>query len=468
MAAGLATVLLTGCSVHLNAGTAGEEKAERELSEIDGVAVVSANGLNSLPFAGTVSTRVVTDDGLSDAELLTLTDEVGRWASRHSGPGTSYDSPRIRADGFEFFLGRTGGETRRILDVVDPLRKGGRWLGGEISSDGPSGTSPAYVSVFADDPADLVAAWDAAKGAAAASGWNDVSAQAAAWNEPPGDVLLPEHADLRIDDRPVGGGGPTGDPSAEVAAYERVVAEHRVTTASITPGRLHLHLADLRDVSDATAIVQRVAPDTDAVLDGGVVTKEDDPGVTGRTPPSADEYAEADRLAVVADGPGVTAIALRPERVEVTADDADTVLTTAAALAAAEPEDPVTSVSVQVDGDESGLAVTGSPAHLAEAVAIAQQLQGFQPARAGVTATNASVEAAVQDVSEVADLVRPLRSLLPEGTAVLVRSAGRSLDAAASLTVVDGVLTVDPLPSGETSTPERTELGEAARDAWAG
>lgn len=55
-------VMLSGCSVHVNAGSAGATKAEQALSEIDGVRSVSGLGTNNLPFAGTVSAFVVTDD----------------------------------------------------------------------------------------------------------------------------------------------------------------------------------------------------------------------------------------------------------------------------------------------------------------------------------------------------------------------------------------------------------------------
>ncbi|MFZ6991168.1 hypothetical protein ACO0E1_04700 [Curtobacterium sp. RRHDQ66] len=267
--AGVALALvLAGCSTHVNAGSAGVDKAEQALSRIDGVQSVRGNGQNSLPFAGTVSAFVTTDDDLSDEQLRRVTDEVGRWVSRTSNASVSYGA-HIETDGFGFFVGRRASENAEILHVVDGLRDGGRWLGGNIRSAGESGTEQASIELHVRQPSDLVSGWDAARDAASGSGWKTVSVSAEAWNHPRKDALDRYNPDFSIANHDGAGKDGIGDPSPEVSAYRQVVAKHTVTGASVEPGRIHVHVADAADIADATAVIERAAPDTAAVVDGG-------------------------------------------------------------------------------------------------------------------------------------------------------------------------------------------------------
>jgi hypothetical protein len=467
-----AALLLTGCSVHVDAGTAGAARAERELSQLDGVVSVRGSGTNNLPFAGTVSVFVTAKDGLPDGRLQRLTDQVGRWVVEHSGPGTTYRG-HLEVDGFGFSLGRTASENERILTVLQPLRRGDRWLGGDLRSDGPDGTDPAQIDLAVRTPADLLAGWEAVQRAGAASGWKDVTVSANAWNTPPTDTDRLRDADLSISDGTAGEDHAVGDPAAEVAAYEQVTARHTVTGASVSPGRIHLHLADLADVADATAVIARTAPDADAVLDGGVVTK-DATGSDG-SPPEGDDYAAADRLAaVVADRPDVTAVSLKPDWVVVTAAGPGSVVPVAEALAAAASASSVTSIDVGSDEEAAGgdvgagLLVKGTPSSLAASAQVGARLQGYLPASASLFPTNRTVTATVGSVEEVPALVQGVEGLLPDGTVVTIGLRGRYADDAAHLTVHGGTLTVDPRSGGRTGSATADALGEAAHDAWNG
>lgn len=465
-----AALLLTGCSVHVDAGTAGAARAERELSQLDGVASVRGAGTNNLPFAGTASVYVTAKDGLSDGRLQRLTDEVGRWVVEHSGPGTTYRG-HLETDGFGFSLGRTASENERILAVLQPLRRGDRWLGGDLRSDGPDGTDPAEIDLAVRTPADLLAGWEAVQRAGAASGWSDVTVSANAWNTPPTDTGRLRDADFTVSDGVAGEDRAVGDPTAEVAAYQQVTAKHTVTGASVSPGRIRLHLADLADVADAAAVIARTAPDADAVLDGGVVTK-DTTGSDG-SPPKSGAYAAADRLAaVVADRPDVAAVSLKPDWVVVTAAGPGSVVPVAEALAAAASGSPVTSIDVgsndeAAGGDvRAGLLVKGAPSLLAAAAQVGGRLQGYLPASVSLFPTNRTVTATVRSVAEVPTLVQGVKGLLPDGTVVTIGLPGGAPGDAAHLIVRGGTLTVDPRGGGRTDSATADSLAEAARDAW--
>ncbi|MBT2501098.1 hypothetical protein [Curtobacterium sp. ISL-83] len=464
-----ATLLFTGCSAHLDAGTSGSQLAERELSQLDGVQSVRGSGTNNLPFSGAVSVDIVARDGLPDSRLQTLTDDVGRWVVKHSGSGTTY-SAHLEADGFGFSLRRRASENKRLLTVVDSLRKGGRWLGGSVTSDAPGGTNTARIDLAVKTPADLLTGWTTVRKAGSASGWKDVAVSASAWNTPPKDTELLRNADLSITDSVAGTKGTVGDPTPEVSAYQQVVAKHRVTDATVSPGRVHLHLADLADVADAAAVIKRVAPATDAVLDGGIITKEF-PESDGSLSKGAD-YAEADRLAAIANHAGVTAISLRPDWVTVTANGPGNVAPIARALAAASPAAPVTSIDVgsnarAADGDvTAGLLVSGAPTLLVTSAQVGEQLRGYLPASSSLFPSRKAVTATVPDVGAVSALVRALKPLLPDGTSLSIALPGGSVGDSAHLTVHGGTLTIDPVRDGSTSSATTTALNTAGRDAW--
>ncbi|UBQ03641.1 hypothetical protein [Curtobacterium sp. TXMA1] len=474
-----AVLLLTGCSAHVNAGSAGAEKAERELSVLDGVQSVRGSGTNNLPFAGEVSVRVTADDDLSDADLRRVTHEVGRWIHDESGPGTTY-SGSMEADGFRFSLRARASENDRLLAVVDRLRGDDRWLGGDVDAPSASGTGGGRIALTARDADDLVSAWDAVRGAASSiPGW-DTASTTASWSaDQPDDLPSYQTPDLRIANDVAGTDDTVGDPTPEIAAYERVRAAHEVTRASVTPGRLLMHLADLDDVRDATAIAQQAAPDAQVIVDGGIVTKDEPRGDDDL--PDADDYAEADRLAAVAVRPGVTAVSLTPTRVDVTVADPDAVLATATALAAAAPADPVTSIRVGpkadttngADGadrdaadDTNRLSVNGSPAMLSASIQIGTALRAFLPASSEQFSTNQSVAATLSDAGQVPAFVAAVRPVLPEGSGLHVRLADRGTGGTTDLTLHDGQLTAEPLRDGEERGADRTDLERALLDAW--
>lgn len=387
-----ALLLPTGCSAHLDAGTAGLDRAERELSAVDGVHSVSGTATNNLPFAGQAFLIVTADDDLSGAALRRVTHEVGRWLHNESGPGTTYRGS-MEADGFGFSLKARASENDELLAVVDRLRGDDRWLGGDVDAPSASGTGGGRIALTVREADDLVSGWDAVRKAATSSRW-DTASTTASWSaDQPDDLPSYQTPDLRIANDVAGTDDTVGDPTPEITAYERVRAAHEVTHASVTPGRLLMHLADLGDVRDATAIAQQTAPDAQVIVDGGIVTKDEPQGDDDL--PDADDYAEADRLAAVAVRPGVTAVSLTPTLVDVTVADPDAVLATATALAVAAPADPVTSIRVGpkadttngADGadrdaadDTNRLSVDGSPAMLGASSQIGTALRAFLPA----------------------------------------------------------------------------------------
>lgn len=470
-AVGGATLLMTGCSLHLDAGSAGAGTAEAALSKIDGVHSVVGSGTNNLPFAGTASAFVVTDGDLSDEELQAVTDAVGRWVTKHSGPAVSYWA-HLEAGGFGFSVGRRAGENKEILGVVDELRHDDRWLGGSVTSPGPSGDGNAGVELAVKSRDDLVSGWRAVQKVGAGSGWENVSLSANAWNTPPKTYEVHDTADFSISNRESGGKDATADPAAEITAYQQVAEKYRVTSASIRPGRVHLHVQNLDDVADATAVVQRAASNSTVIIDGGIITKDEprDPG----DDTSSSDYTEADRLAAVANRDGISAISLKPNRVTVTATRVDTALVAAKALADASPTAPVQSLDVgssataTEDRGEDGLLVKGSGARLGDSVTAARQLTGFLPARTSFFESNTSVTATVARVEDAAALVRALQPVIPEGTRLQVSLPDQSYETTANLTVVDGVLTIDAARSPEAENELRTRLSETARDAWTG
>lgn len=465
-----ATLLLSGCSMHVDAGSAAADEAESALSRIDGVASVRANGTNNLPFAGTASATVVTDDHLSDTALHDLTDAVGRWVhGRHSTTAS------IEADGYRFPVRSTAVLNARQLAVVDGLRHDDRWIGGDVQSPTAPGTVQPTPSIVltVGKPADLVAGWDAVRQTGADSGWDEVEVSAEAWNAAPADVVDRYHPDFTIAEAGDTADVTRGDPTAEVEAFRQVQAAYPVTAAEVRPGRVHLHVRDLADVPAATAVVTRTAPDAVAVVDGGIVTK-DDSGDPGERPgPSA--FTEVDRLAAVATRDGVTAITEKPAWLSVTATGTDTALATAAALVAASPATSMGTIEVASsaaaleDRGDDGLLIRGSPARFVDAVRVAAQLPDFQPARAALFATNASVTVTVSGVDEVPALVAALKPVLPDGTRLQVGLRGEdSAASAGQLTLHGGTMTVDEPRSPAAEDETRSRLGPTVRDAWNG
>jgi len=471
-AVGVATVLMvSGCSAHVDAGSAGAEKAERALSGIDGVRSVSGSGTNNLPFAGTATAFVVTDDDLSNRELQTVTDAVGRWAVQHSGGSVSY-SARIEADGFGFFVGRHASESKEVLGVVDDLRAGGRWLGGSVSAPDASGRGRSSIQLDVERPSDLVSGWDAVRQVGAASGWEDVSLTAAAWKHPEKSSISRYNPDSSISNADSRAEDVHGDPSAEVAAYRAVTAEHSVTSATVQPGRIHVHLADAADTADAAALIERAAPDTAALVDGGIVTTDDSGNDGQKADPG--EYDEANRLARTIDRPGVSAIVLKPAWVTVTADGTDNALSAAATLVAASPAEPIQTLEVGSskaaleDRGDDGLLLSGSPSRFHDSVTVGRQLTGFLPARVSLFDANASVTATVGKMEDAPALVAALKPVIPDGTRLAVDIAGQPVETSADLTLRDGTLSVDALRSESQRNDTRTRLGDAVRDAWNG
>jgi hypothetical protein len=469
-AVGVATVLMvSGCSVHVDAGSAGAAKAEQALSGIDGVRSVSGLGTNNLPFAGTVTAFVVTDDDLSNRELQTVTDAVGRWAVQHSGGSVSY-SARIEADGFGFFVGRHASESKEVLGVVDDLRASGHWLGGSVSAPDASGRGSSSIQLDVERPSDLVRGWDAVQRVGETSGWKDVSLSADAWNRPEKSTLTRHNPDYSISNADSRAEDVNGDPSAEVAAYRAVSEAHAVTSASVQPGRLHVHLADGADIADAGALIKRTAPDTVALVDGGIITTDDSGDAGEKADPG--EYGEANRLARTIDRPGVSAIVLRPDQVTVTADGTDNALTAAATLVAASPATPVQSLEVGSskaaleDRAEDGLLLSGSSSRFRDSVTVGRQLTGFLPARVRLFDANAAVTVTLATAEDAPALVEALKPVLPNGTALQVRMAGKHSETWAELTLQDGALSVDALRSESQRNDTRTHLGDAVRDAW--
>lgn len=387
-----------------------------------------------------------------------------------------------RADGFDFPVERRASENDDLLVVVDRLRGDDRWLGGDVEAPSDSGTGGGRIALTVRDADDLVSGWEAVRRTATSSGW-DTASTSASWSaDESDDSSSYQTPDLRIANDVAGTDDTVGDPAPEIAAFERVRAAHEVTRASVTPGRLLMHLAELDDVGEATALARQAAPHAQVIVDGGIVTKDEPRGDDDL--PDADDYAEADRLAAVAVRPGVTAVSVTPTWLRVTVDDPDDVLATATALAAAAPADPVTSIRVgpqddagdgtddAVDRDAADdadrLSVSGSPAMLDASIRVGTELRGFLPASSEQFDTNQSVAATLSDAGQVPAFVEAVEPVLPDGTGLHVRLADRGTGGITDLTLRDGELTAEPLRDGGERGSDRTDLERALRDAWNG
>jgi hypothetical protein len=333
-----------------------------------------------------------------------------------------------------------------------------------------SGRGSSSIQLDVERPSDLVRGWDAVQRVGGTSGWKDVSLSADAWNRPEKSTLTRHNPDYSISNADSRAEDVNGDPSAEVAAYRAVSEAHAVTSASVQPGRLHVHLADGADIADAGALIKRAAPDTVALVDGGVITTDDSGDAGEKADPG--EYGEAKRLAHTIDRPGVSAIVLRPDQVTVTADGTDNALSAAATLVAASPATPVQSLEVGSskaaleDRAEDGLLLSGSPSRFRDSLTVGRQLTGFLPARVRLFDANAAVTVTLATAEDAPALVEALKPVLPNGTALQVRMAGKHSETWAELTLQDGDLSVDALRSESQRNDTRTHLGDAVRDAW--
>jgi hypothetical protein len=378
----------------------------------------------------------------------------------------------IESDGFGFFVGRHASESKEILSVVDDLRGGERWLGGSVSAPDASGRAKGSIQLDVRHPSDLVRGWAAVQRVGAASGWKDASLSAGAWNTPEKSALSRHDADYSISNADSRAEDVNGDPSAEVAAYRAVTAAHSVTSASVQPGRIHVHLADAADIADGAALITSAAPDTAALIDGGIITTDDSGDDGEKADPG--EYGEANRLAQTVDRPGVAAIVVKPAWVTVTADGTDNALSAAATLVAASPTKPIQTLDVGSskaaleDRGEDGLLLSGSPSRFSNSVEVGRQLTGFLPARVSLFDANASVTATLTTADDAADLVAALKPVLPDGTGLQVRIAGQPSETWAELTLRNETLSVDALRSESQRNDTRSCLGTAVRDAWNG
>jgi hypothetical protein len=251
-----------------------------------------------------------------------------------------------------------------------------------------------------------------------------------------------------------------------------VTAAHSVTSASVQPGRIHVHLADAADIADGAALIKSAAPDTAALIDGGIITTDDSGDDGEKADPG--EYGEANRLAQTVDRPGVAAIVVKPAWVTVTADGTDNALSAAATLVAASPTKPIQTLDVGSskaaleDRGEDGLLLSGSPSRFSNSVEVGRQLTGFLPARVSLFDANASVTATLTTADDAADLVAALKPVLPDGTGLQVRIAGQPSETWAELTLRNETLSVDALRSESQRNDTRSRLGTAVRDAWNG
>lgn len=407
-----AALLLTGCSAHLDAGSAGANKLQAELGKIEGVRSVYTDGQNNLPFAGTASATVFTDDDLPDEKLQQVTDDVGRWVTSHRGAVTYSSS--IDSDGFDFTVADRAAANKKTLAVVNGLRGDDRWLGAAIDGNNDSFS----LDLQPKSPTDLLAAWTAVQAAAAKSGWSDTTVSASAWNKPGRITMLRFRPDFSVTGK---------DPSAEITAFQDVAAKHEVTAAAIEPGRLHLHVADAADVADATAISGRAAPETVAIIDGGIIRKTSTSGNDNR--PVASDYAEADRLAAVAVRPGAVAINEEPGRLTVTASGTGSALAIGEALTDAQPAAPVVSILIgssaaAADRKNDGLLLESSPAQLADAVQMGKVAADFLPARVTAEAGKVSLSGTVQQPSDAGRFAAAVKPVLSDGARFVVNVAG--------------------------------------------
>ncbi len=451
-----AALLLTGCSAHLDAGSAGANKLQTELSRIDGVREVDTDGKNTLPFTGSASATVYTDDHLPNRKVQQITDEVGRWVASHHG-ATSY-SARIDTDGFNFTVADKAKDNAQTLRVVNSLRGDDRWLGASMYGN----NSWWDIDLQAKNPADLIPAWTAVQKAAEDSGWDEVDPEASAWNKPAHATAIRYDPDYNISG---------SDPSVEIRAYQQVSAKHPVTSAIMKTGSIRLHVADSADVADAEATIAAAAPATAALVDGGIIRKSTNS--SSDSLPSPAEYKEADRLAAVADRPGVTAIDEKPDWLIVTADGTENALAVADALAAADPQSPMGTIRVGSTADAAedrgsdGLMVSGTANRLGEAASLGKIAAGYLPARAAAYTDRVTIDGTVQEPSGAGTFARALEPALVDGDSFTVDVAGdEDDDNSVTFTVSGGALTVEEPFGYATPGSDRDSVVTAVQDAW--
>lgn len=76
--------------------------------------------------------------------------------------------------------------------------------------------------------------------------------------------------------------------------------------------------------------------------------------------------------------------------------------------------------------------------------------------------------ATLSDAGQVPAFVEAVRPVLPDGTGLSVRLAGRGTGSGTELTLRDGELTARPLRDGAARGADRTDLERALQDAWNG
>jgi hypothetical protein len=376
-----AAVALTGCG-DVNAGSASADEFEALLRDVPGVVDVEASGTNNLPWSGTASASVLVDDSVSDDRLSDIVDRIGGFLneqSRHSG-GATWRGVDLAVRGFTVSVLDRREDNATQLDLLGSLEDEGV-PGGELqlSAAGADGTRDAVLNLVARPGEDFLNAYDLARETAAAtpayaaaivSGWSDDGldpTMSDADDVPLGFRDPQDDARFSISSGVAGDPRSGGDPGPARTAFLAVAEQFTTTGASLTPSSLDLRIADVEDVTAATAVAEGAAPTITVDVQGGIVTWR------GGTP-SPEMLPVVQALSAV---PNVTAITASSDDLGVTVSDPAAGRVALDALDALPAASIVESLRIGgpvASGDAGTFAVSGARMDVTALFALVEQL----------------------------------------------------------------------------------------------
>ncbi|HCS60679.1 MAG TPA: hypothetical protein DIW46_04655 [Microbacterium sp.] len=166
----VAVSLLSGCSI--NAGSSAASAFEDEFANAEGVASVTTQGSNTLPFAGSVSVLVVAESGLVDERVDELARQITEYTSSHGS--ASWDAVVLDADAIRVGLSSDDDENSTRLSVARDLTATEHAVAASVAVDtqrvpgvggDPIDTTPALIAVAMDESTSLIDGYEVAAAA---------------------------------------------------------------------------------------------------------------------------------------------------------------------------------------------------------------------------------------------------------------------------------------------------------------
>lgn len=271
MTAGLAAtvVLLSGCSP--NAGSSAASAIEKEFANVEGVASVTAHGLNTLPFLGSVSVLVVAEPELADEKVDELALKITDYTASHGG-STDWDMVALDADAIRVSLSADDGENSTRLSVARDLMTpeyavaasvgiGTQRVPGQAVD--PIDQTPGLITVAVDDSASLIDAYTAA-----ATATQSITTQQHETNA----VAITADGTFVVDDEST----PTEAASFADAldSFAAVTAEYDLIGAHITPQTISVRAAQEERVPEIQGFLAGIpsAASLEVDVQGGNIT----------------------------------------------------------------------------------------------------------------------------------------------------------------------------------------------------